>query len=86
MRCPRLVHTESYNQHYTRGLYLPDLAMAHESQTAVELSQMLDNSLLDHIRRFWFWHITDEHHFIVPDKEEALVWFSQNDEFDQECM
>ncbi|KAM0413597.1 hypothetical protein ACHAPT_013627 [Fusarium lateritium] len=60
--------------------------MAHESQTAVELSQMLNNGLLDHIRRFWFRHITDEHHFIVPDKEEALVWFSQSDEFDQECI
>lgn len=86
MRCLHLVKTEDDNQHFTRGLCLLDLAMAYGSQTVVELSQMLDNSLLDRVRRFWFRHITDDHHLIVPDKEKALVWFSQDDEFDQECM
>ncbi|KAI8722508.1 hypothetical protein NCS52_00394800 [Fusarium sp. LHS14.1] len=60
--------------------------MADGSQTVVEVSQMLDNNLLDRVRRFWFRHITDDHHLIVPDKEDALIWFSQNDEFDQECL
>lgn len=86
MGCLHLVETGADNQHSTRGICLLGLAMADGSQTVIELSQMLNNSLLDRVRRFWFRHITDDHHLIVPDKEEALIWFSQNDEFDQECM
>ncbi|RSL81526.1 hypothetical protein CDV31_017026 [Fusarium ambrosium] len=48
--------------------------------------QMLDHSLLDRVCQFWFRHITDDHHLIVPEKEEALIWFSQNDEFAKECI
>ncbi|RSL43881.1 hypothetical protein CEP54_014909 [Fusarium duplospermum] len=60
--------------------------MAPDPQTVVERPVMLNHSLLDRVRQFWFRHITDDHHLIVSDKEEALVWFSQNDEFDQECI
>ncbi|KAH7013946.1 hypothetical protein EDB80DRAFT_680944 [Ilyonectria destructans] len=49
------------------------------------LHQVLNDKTLDAVRSFWFRHIPNDDHIIVPDKEEALVWFSQNDDYDQDC-
>ncbi|KAM5526727.1 DUF924-domain-containing protein [Fusarium oxysporum f. sp. phaseoli] len=60
--------------------------MATSVQSSAELSQLLNPGMLANVREFWFRHLADSDHFVVPDKEEAYVWFSQNDDFDQECI
>ncbi|KAH7182190.1 hypothetical protein DER46DRAFT_621101 [Fusarium sp. MPI-SDFR-AT-0072] len=60
--------------------------MATSVQPSVELSELLNPGVLANVREFWFRHLADSDHFVVPDKEEAYVWFSQNDDFDQECI
>ncbi|KAH7168165.1 hypothetical protein DER46DRAFT_501635 [Fusarium sp. MPI-SDFR-AT-0072] len=57
-----------------------------QTQAQVELYQVLNPSILDKVYEFWFRHLADDDHSVVPDKQEALVWFSQNDDYDKECI
>ena len=49
------------------------------------LHQALNPAVLREVCQFWFRHIKEDDHLIVPDIEEALVWFSQDDSYDREC-
>ncbi|KAG7408632.1 hypothetical protein Forpe1208_v012239 [Fusarium oxysporum f. sp. rapae] len=60
--------------------------MATSAQSSAELSQLLNPGMLANVREFWFRHLVDSDHFVIPDKEEAYVWFAQDDDFDQECI
>jgi hypothetical protein len=57
-----------------------------QTQAQVELYQVLKPSILDKVYQLWFRHLADDDHSVVPDKQEALVWFSQDDDYDKECM
>jgi hypothetical protein len=71
---------------FARLASITAVSMATSVQSPAELSQLLNPGMLANVREFWFRHLADSDHFVVPDKEEAYVWFSQNDDFDQECM
>ncbi|KAM0080222.1 hypothetical protein ACKRZS_007628 [Fusarium odoratissimum] len=60
--------------------------MTTSAETSAELSRLLNPGTLANVREFWFRHLIDSDHFVVPDKEEAYVWFSRSDDFDQECI
>jgi hypothetical protein len=51
----------------------------------VTLDSALSHTVLECVSNFWFRHLEDDH-VIVPSIEDATPWFSQNDQFDQECL
>lgn len=55
------------------------------TQSNALLHQALNPAVLREVCQFWFRHIKEDDHLIVPDVEEALVWFSQDDSYDREC-
>jgi len=59
--------------------------MACNANFKSPLEQTLTGSLLEAVGHFWFEHMVDDEHFVVPDKEDAGPWFSQTDAFDAAC-
>ncbi|KAM0573664.1 hypothetical protein ACHAP9_002103 [Verticillium nonalfalfae] len=47
-----------------------------------QLKALLTPTLFTNIRRVWFAHISDAEHIFVPSLEDALHWFTRNEEFD----
>ncbi|KAH6690271.1 hypothetical protein F5X68DRAFT_202568 [Plectosphaerella plurivora] len=50
-----------------------------------KLRELLNPALFERLRHLWFGHISDEDHIFVPSIDEALVWFTRNDGFDNIC-
>lgn len=57
-----------------------------QSRPQTESSRVLNHGILEEVHRFWFRHLANEDHIVVPDKEEALVWFSLSESYDKECV
>ncbi|KAJ3547910.1 hypothetical protein NM208_g1257 [Fusarium decemcellulare] len=49
------------------------------------LEAELTSVLFDKVRRFWFQHIKDDQHIVVPSKDDAKKWFSRDESFDEAC-
>ena len=49
-----------------------------------ELEKLFEPHLLSDVHDFWFKSLS-ETQFIVPSFENLKVWFSQSDEFDNQC-
>ncbi|CAD0109491.1 unnamed protein product [Aureobasidium uvarum] len=50
------------------------------------LAEAFGSGILDSIQEFWFQHLADETHIVVPSTEDMKVWFmDKSDEFDSFC-
>ncbi|KAH7113818.1 hypothetical protein B0J11DRAFT_595273 [Dendryphion nanum] len=50
------------------------------------LEKVVTHEFLDAVCHFWFSHINDSDHIIVPDIDDAMPWFSQSDAYDNSCI
>ena len=54
--------------------------------TRYVLAQAFTSQIFDTLRDFWFSHLEDETHIIVPSSKDIDVWFvDKSDEFDESC-
>lgn len=50
------------------------------------LAEAFATGTLDYLRDFWFSHLQDETHIVVPSAKDIDVWFvDKSDEFDESC-
>ncbi|KAI9147355.1 Lysosomal alpha-glucosidase [Paramyrothecium foliicola] len=49
-------------------------------------SKKLNAALLQEVHYFWFRHIYDKDHLVVPSSQDPEIWFTQNNYYDQECV
>ncbi|KAL1962359.1 hypothetical protein VTN77DRAFT_9772 [Rasamsonia byssochlamydoides] len=56
------------------------------ADTHAQLEKVLTPSLLQGVRDFWFQHVPDEEHLIIPGESELQRWFFKDAEFDRGCV
>jgi hypothetical protein len=50
------------------------------------LAEAFASGILNHLQEFWFSHLADETHILVPSTKDVNVWFvDKSDEFDDLC-
>ncbi|KAF2012410.1 DUF924-domain-containing protein [Aaosphaeria arxii CBS 175.79] len=52
----------------------------------LSLKDIVTHQLLEDVHRFWFSHIVDADHIIVPDVKDAIPWFTQSNAYDSACI
>lgn len=50
------------------------------------IKQTLTPALLQHVRSFWFDHLSSEDALILPGQSEMKRWFMRDSEFDKACV
>ena len=57
-----------------------------DQDTQNVLPKAFASGILDTLRGFWFSHLQDETHIVVPSSKDINVWFvDKSDEFDESC-
>jgi hypothetical protein len=50
------------------------------------LAEAFASGILNFLQKFWFSHLQDETHIVVPSTKDIDVWFvDKSDEFDESC-
>jgi hypothetical protein len=54
--------------------------------TESALAETFASGILTTLQKFWFSHLADETHILVPNTKDVNVWFvDKSDEFDDLC-
>lgn len=62
------------------------LCFMSEQSSKDALAEAFASGILNTIQEFWFSHLQDETHIVVPSSKDIDVWFvDKSDEFDQSC-
>jgi len=57
-----------------------------DQSTKNALAEAFASGILNSLHEFWFSHLQDETHIIVPSSKDIDVWFvDKSDEFDKSC-
>jgi hypothetical protein len=59
--------------------------MSNEDTKSV-LARAFASGILDSLQGFWFSHLQDETHIVVPSTKDINIWFvDKSDKFDESC-
>lgn len=56
------------------------------TESGHELTGAFASGILNQLQKFWFAHLADPSHIVVPSTQDLNVWFvDKSDEFDNAC-
>jgi hypothetical protein len=82
---PTFILESGISQRWGISTQAPSNCMS-EARPKSLLAEAFASDILDSLQEFWFSHLADKTHVIVPSIQDINVWFiNKSDEFDDLC-